>query len=134
MKKSLPHNGVYVRLGVSKVHGIGVFAIRNIPMGTAVFATDMIGGTAKGFIREKELKNVSTEIHKLYDDFCIIKKDKKGEKYYGPKNFNSLTVGWYLNCDKKYSNMRYENDDFVTTRWINKGEELLINYDTYSDR
>lgn len=27
---SLPHHRVYTRLGPSKIHGVGVFAIRNI--------------------------------------------------------------------------------------------------------
>merc|ERR1712086_862125 len=32
-------NSAYVRIGVSKVHGVGVIAIRDIPSGTNVFHT-----------------------------------------------------------------------------------------------
>ena len=38
----LPHEGVYVRLGLSALHGIGVFAIRPIPAGTDIFANDRV--------------------------------------------------------------------------------------------
>jgi hypothetical protein len=36
----LPHIGVFVRLKPSRLHGIGVFAIRDIPRGTYVFQPD----------------------------------------------------------------------------------------------
>lgn len=37
---TLPHHCVYARLGASKIHGVGVFAIMPIPKGTVVFAGD----------------------------------------------------------------------------------------------
>lgn len=39
----LPHFGVYTRLGRSKTHGVGVFAIRKIKRGTKVFGSDDAG-------------------------------------------------------------------------------------------
>ena len=67
---------------------------------------------------------------KLYDDFCII----KGNKYGCPINFNSLTVGWYLNESKENPNVRATNDyDFIAIRDIKKGEELTVDYSTFSD-
>ena len=38
----LPHEHVYVRLGASAIHGIGVIAIRHIPKGTNIFANDRV--------------------------------------------------------------------------------------------
>jgi hypothetical protein len=36
----LPHSGVYARLGISGIHGVGVFAITRIPKGTYIFPDD----------------------------------------------------------------------------------------------
>ena len=36
----LPHDGVWARIGVSKIHGVGAIAIRDIPRGTNVFPND----------------------------------------------------------------------------------------------
>lgn len=37
MKKGLPHQQVYTRLKPSKIHGVGVFAIRPIPKNTRLY-------------------------------------------------------------------------------------------------
>ena len=80
------HVGVYTRLQKSDRHGIGVFAILDIPEGTNVFA----GDTNK--VREIDridLSYVQPEIRQLYEDFCVW----KDGKIKGPTNFNNLTVG-----------------------------------------
>lgn len=117
----------YCRLKPSPLHGIGVFAIRDIPKGTNVFSGDngeMI------WIDKSEIKNADPEIQKLCEDFCVIKNGKYG----CPKNFNSLTIGWCLNESKKNPNMRCDkNYDLYSVRDIKKGEELTVDYSTYND-
>lgn len=126
--KELPHLGVYARLGPSQIHGIGVFAIKDIPKGTIIFESDK---SEVIWIDKKKFKDVEPEIRKLYDDFCII----KGDRYGCPKNFNSLTVEWYVNESKDNPNIEFsiEHEDFIALRDIKKGEELLVDYSTYSD-
>ena len=122
----LPHRDVFTRLGVSKIHGVGVFAIKNIPKGINVFSGDdeeMI------WIDKEDIEYAEPEIQKLYDDFCIIKDNKFG----CPKSFNQLTVGWYINSSNDPNVEIREDSNFYALRDINKGEELTSNYDTYSD-
>jgi hypothetical protein len=129
MEKDLPHCNVYARLGISKisgVKGIGVFAIKDIPQGTNIFYGD---DQKMVWIRKDEIKNTETEIKQLYDDFCIIKNNQFG----CPKNFNVLTVGWYLNNSNDPNVEIREGDNFYAMRDIKKGEELTSNYDSYSD-
>ncbi|PYJ84527.1 MAG: hypothetical protein DME22_12480 [Verrucomicrobia bacterium] len=38
--RTMPHEQVYARIGRSKIHGVGVFAIRDIPKGTKIFPDD----------------------------------------------------------------------------------------------
>lgn len=122
-----PHQGVYVRLRPSTLHGVGVFAICEIPPGTNLFPND------PGSLREldpKFLENDDPEIRQLYNDYCVL----SDGKWYGPSDFNNLTVGWYLNhssdpnvaCDIEFN--------FTTLRHIHKHEELTVDYRTYSER
>lgn len=128
--KNLPHKNVYTRLGISKINGVGVIALKNIKKGTNIFYGDE--DSKMVWIGKEKLKNLPIEIKRLYNDFCVTK--KKGNKIvYGcPLNFNMLTVAWYLN-DSDKPNV-YCGDDylFYALRDIKKGEELTVNYDSYS--
>jgi len=127
--EGMPHHGVYTRLRPSNIHGVGVFAIRDIPEGTRIFQDDDSELIWKKR-SELNLDELPQEIGSLYDQFCLIK--EKGETYGCPKSFNLMTVAWYLNhsktpnvgCDKDYM--------FFALRDIKKGEELTADYHTYN--
>jgi len=124
----LPHDNIYTRLQRSPIHGVGVFAIRDIPKETNVFGNDE---TEMVWIDIDTTSNIDSELKRLYADFCVAKNNKYG----CPKNFNMLTVGWYLNESKDNPNVRCtKNYDFITLRDIKKGEELTANYSTFSER
>jgi len=126
----MPHEEVYARIGRSKIHGVGVLAIRDIPKGTKIFPDDdsELIWKKKSALKLNELPE---EIGRLYNQFCLIK--DKGETYGSPKSFNLMTVAWYLNhsktpnvgCDKDYT--------FFALRDIKKGEELTADYHTYNE-
>ena len=129
-EQKMPHQGVYARIRSSKIHGVGVFAIRDIPKKTKLFQEDegeLIWMT-KG---ELNLNDLPDEIRLLYNQFCLIK--DKGQEYGCPESFNLMTVAWYLNhsktpnvgCDKDYA--------FYALRDIRKDEELTADYHTYNE-
>jgi hypothetical protein len=129
---TLPHVGAYTRLrtskidGVAKKGGVGVFAIREIPEGTNIFASD-----AGEMIEQdpKILDGLDPELRRLYEDFCVFKKGK----LLCPRNFNNLTVGWYLNHSEE-PNARCDNEyNFIAIRHIQAGEEITANYGTYGE-
>lgn len=104
-----------------------MFAIRSIPKGTYIFPDD---DEELVWIDKRELRQLSPEQRKLYEDFCII----KGDLYGCPRSFNKLTVAWYFN-ESATPNMASDSTyRFFATRNIKKGEELTVDYDTYSDR
>ena len=125
-KRRLPHDEVYARIGRSNIHGVGVIAITRIAKGTDLFPTDLGDLT---WVDKAELPD-SAALRRLYDDFCI----RKGSAYGCPRSLNELTVAWYLNhsdlpnvrCDATYR--------FFALRDIEDGEELTVDYTTYSDR
>jgi SET domain-containing protein len=127
-QSSIPHYGVYTRLRPSNIQpgGVGVFAIRAIPKGTDIFYGD---DDPMVWVRKDKTNRLAPEIKHLYEYFTII----KGNKYGCPKNFNQLTLSWYVNhskspnvgCDKEYK--------FYALRDIKKGEELTADYNTYNE-
>ncbi len=89
MAAKLPHEGVYVRLGVSAVHGIGVFAIRPIPAGTDIFANDAVPLVWVSKV-ELEQAGLTPAERAFYHDFGINHGDRIG----CPANFHNLTPGF----------------------------------------
>ena len=123
----LPHEGVYARLGASPIHGVGVFAIKDIPKGTYIFPDDddeMI------WIDKRALEKLSQDERKLYDDFCVI----HGNLYGCPRSFNKLTPAWYFNESQEPNVAADKEYRFFARRRIKRGEELTVTYDSYSDR
>ena len=119
-----PHYGVYARLGCSKIHGVGVFAIRPIKQGTFVFCGDD-AETIK--IKVADVTGLHPNIQKLYTDFCPT----EGNEYVCPENFNQLTVPWYLNHSDDPNMADNKSYQFYSLRDIAEGEELTSNYRTY---
>jgi SET domain-containing protein len=116
----------YTRLKCSDIHGVGVFAIRDIPKGVNPFRND---NSRMIWINKSEVLDVRPELKKLYHDFCVM----KGELIGCPENFDSLTVSWYLNHSKTPNVKCTEDYTFVTLKEIKEGEELLVDYSEYSD-
>ncbi|HEX8572285.1 MAG TPA: SET domain-containing protein [Allosphingosinicella sp.] len=131
MATKLPHEGVWVRLGRSEIDGIGVFAIRPIPKGTNIFANDRVPLV---WVESSELDQagLSEAERALYHDFGI----RRGGRIGCPANFNNLTPGWYLNEPEPGGRANVETDSnyaYTARRDIAEGEELTIDYETFSD-
>jgi len=122
----LPHFSVFVRLKPSRLHGIGVFAIRDIPKETYVFRGD---GDEMVWVKASVTKRLDKEVKKLYRDFCVLRDGNYG----CPRNFNLLTPAWYINHSAKPNLAADENLDFYSTRRIKTGEELTLSYKRHSD-
>lgn len=131
MTRKLPHEGVYVRLGVSPREGVGVFAIRPIPAGTDIFQNDTVEMV---WIERAELERarLSHQERLLYQAFGVARGDRIG----APVNFHNLTPGWYLNEPSPGEEPNVDVDEklhFRALRDIGEGEELLVRYASFSE-
>lgn len=129
MPPPLPHEGVYVRLGVSPIEGIGVFAIKPIPAGTDIFGNDKVEMV---WIERDRLRHLLPAERKLYDDFGI----RRGKRIGCPVNFHNLTPGWYCNEPAAGDPPNVEVDEqftFRAARNIAEGDELTIRYAEFSE-
>lgn len=128
MINELPHFGTYTRIKPSKEHGVGVFAIVDIPQNTPIFYGDENTPTKE--VPEHEIEQLPSEIRQLYIDFCPL----NNGIFTCPTNFNLLTPAWYLNCSEERPNVICKDGYiFYSSREIKAGEELLVDYSTYSE-
>jgi SET domain-containing protein len=127
MTDGTPHRGVYTRLGASPKHGIGVFAIRDIPAGISPFPDEPSPLVPVSIAAVEALADPA--LRQMYVDFCPL----VGGHYQAPSDFRLMSQSWYLNHADE-PNIRSGPDlVFVTARAILKGEELTSDYRTYSE-
>lgn len=124
---------VFVKLKPSRVHGVGVFAIRDIPANTNPFEI-WTGETGMYSLKEDDLKKLPRELY-------LHIKDMFGYGPDFPSNTDSyvkLTKGshwiyttpyYFINSNLEKFNL--DKDTFLTTKPIQEGEELLSNYGRY---
>jgi SET domain-containing protein len=125
-------NDIYCRIGVSKISGVGVIAIRDIPKGTDPFKTLSKEKEEIIELSKDDIKKVDTNVKKIIGDFFgnLNTYDVLAS---GPNNIN---VSFYMNHSDKpnidiieKTNSKYMG--FITNKNIKKGEELTINYSKY---
>jgi SET domain-containing protein len=119
---------VYCRLGISPVHGIGVFAIRDIPKGAKPL-TSLLKIKEFSFSK-KEISKLPTSVKKEVRMFCYYDKDE----YLIPSiGLNAMNMAFYMNHSKT-PNVKYlKNNDIVAIRKIKADEELFFDYDLAFD-
>ena len=125
-KRRAPHDGVYARIGTSRVHGVGVRAIRDIPRGTAVFRGE---SERVVWVSRAAIRRLPAALRRLYEDFGML----WGERIGVPPTLNMLTVGWYVNHSDRPNVEADDSGRFHALRRIRKGEELTADYRTFAD-
>ena len=125
-KKLLEHlqSEVYCKLGVSPIHGIGVFALRPIPKG--IYPLKSYLRIKEIDISKKLIKDLPKGVRQQIDTFCYYDKKKVSIPTIG---LNSFDMAVYLNHSKT-PNLRFKKAGvLVSLRDIAEGEELFIDYD-----
>ena len=126
MKRRSPHEGVYARIGRSRVHGVGVLGIRDIPAGTLVFLGESERIT---WVSRAAVRRLPAPVRSLYEDFGMV----WGDKLAVPPSLNMLSVGWYVNHSDRPNVEAGDDGRFRALRRIRKGEELTADYRTFVD-
>jgi len=124
----------YCRLKPSKIEGIGIFAIRDIPKGKNPFVG--IKNSKYHEFKMQELKKLDKEILKMIEDFFVIEKD--GTVNITENALNGMDISFFLNHSKNpnlkiYDDGKNDSYCFKATRKIAKGQELTIAYEDYDE-
>jgi len=124
---------IFVKLKPSKVDGVGVFAIRDIPKDTFLFET-WKGKSGYFPIKEKELQKLPKDLYNHIKDIFLYSPDFPNDT----NTYIQLTNGchwiyttpyYFVNSD--ISKFNIDKDTLKTTRDIKRGEEILSNYGRY---
>ena len=119
----------YCSFGVSKIHGIGVFAIRDIPVGTNPFPVVKPEKIIQ--LTEEDLELLPTEVVAKIKDIFV----RFNEVYHVyDLGLNCMGIKFHVNhsnnpniaVNKGVVTKGY--NPFITLRDIKKGEELFWNY------
>ena len=128
----------YVRLGVSKIAGVGVFAIRNIPVGTDPFPYFMKPRSKTVKLMKHEVETLPRPVREMVRDFFLPTGET--EVHVPAKGLNELDMSFYLNHNNVNPNVQLDDKDsqdgytpFVTSVPIACGEELTFDYNTGTD-
>ena len=126
--KDLQQN-TYVMIKPSLLHGIGVFAIRDIPKGTRDLFSQGVGEWIKLTIAEVEA--LPKHSRDLVENHCLFDEDH----YYVPDyGFKLVDLVVYLNhSDTPNVISINEGEYFEAIKDIAAGEELLLDYGTIVD-
>lgn len=117
----------WVQLAPSPVHGIGVFAIRDIPPGCrTLFAAPGQFQEEWVEVSKEEMQGLPTHAQALIENYCLFDE----EHYYVPQHgFKKIDLLVFLNHSVTPNVQSIDDGEyFETLRWVKKGEELLIDY------
>ena len=115
------NNEVWATIAPSKIHGVGVHAIRDIGKGQKLY---FFGGDGK-WIRT-ELKQLNPKVSKLIKQRWPIERD--GHPYYHP-NDDAFLVCFLNHSD----NPNYDKLTDTALRDIKEGAEITEDYGVYKD-
>ena len=120
----------YCQLQPSPIHGIGVFAIRDIPKARNPFKT-LTKYAAPGSVRvtDKELAVLPPQLAALIR--ALFVPTTEGKLYIPTCGLNVIYLDSYIN-HSPHPNLRTKDGvRFITTHRIREGEELTVDYRTY---
>jgi SET domain-containing protein len=116
--------GTYIMIKPSVLHGIGVFAIRDIPKGCRAMFSKNIGNWIK--VPKTDVDQLPKHAIDLVENYCLYDEEHYFIADYG---FKVMDLVNFLNhSDKPNIISIKDGEEFETLRDIKTGEELLINY------
>ena len=119
-------SSTYVMIKPSPLHGIGVFAIRDIPKGTKNIFSKGVGDWIK--VSKEEVDAFPQHSKDLIENHCLFDEDFYFIPDYG---FKLVDLVIYLNHSETPNVISLnDGEEFEAIRDIANGEELLVDYGT----
>jgi SET domain-containing protein len=112
-----------IKLGVSPIHGIGVFALVDIPAGTqGLFSPPAVWRA----VPLTELDVLAPVVRQHVETYCL---QDETNIYLPPHGLEVMDLVMYLNHSDTPNLQQLDGgSDFRTLRDVDAGEELLIDY------
>ena len=117
----------WARIKPSKIHGVGVFAVRKISSGTNLFPETKVNFE---FITWNQLGHVSPSIRKMIHDFFV---DNDFGFWCPDQSLNQLNLSFYLNHSTTPNCYHSEAGEIFAVKDISIGQELTLNYSDFDE-
>lgn len=117
-------NNTWVMIKPSGIHGIGVFAVRDIPKGCREIFSSEMGEWST--VPRNEVDALPQHARDIVQNYCLY----DNENYFVPaQGFKTMDLSLFLNHSDT-PNIISVNDGeyFETIREIKNGEELFVDY------
>lgn len=116
----------YIMLRPSALHGIGVFAIRDIPKGCRNMFSTGVGNWIK--VPRQDVDALPKHSRELVENFCLY---DEGNYFIPDYGFKLMDLSVYLNhADMPNIVSINDGEYFEAIHDIKEGEELLVDYGT----
>lgn len=114
----------WITLKPSTVHGIGVFALCDIPKGSQEIFSKGVGNWIT--LNIEDVESLPTHSREMVETYCLFDKDH----YYVPDyGFKVMDMVNYLNHSNEPNVISIHHGEiFEALRDIKAGEELFVNY------
>jgi SET domain-containing protein len=118
---------VFCRVAPSKIHGVGLFAVKRIPKGTDPFLNSLEDKYVEFTL--EDMKKLEPGIRKIVHDMSGFENNIYHVHAYG---FNIIHPLFFINHSKE-SNIVTKGLRYIASRDIEVGEELTVDYETFND-
>ena len=117
----------WARIKPSKIHGVGVFAVRKISSGTNLFPETKVNFD---FITWNQLGTVAPGVRKMIHDFFV---DNEFGFWCPDQSMNQLNLSFYLNHSTNPNCFHNESGEIFAIKDIPIGQELTLNYSDFEE-
>lgn len=129
-------NHVNVKLAPSSIHGVGIFALRDIEKGEKLFV-EWNGETGQYFLNEHEFNAFDEKVKEHLSQMFGYVKD--GEQIYKMSIVLNKNCHWIFKTPLHWVNScgidgepNLNRETLTTTKFIKAGEEILLMYGKYN--
>lgn len=116
------HNDIYCKLAPSPIHGVGVFALKDIPINTVIFRVNLKTIT----VDSKFLNRIHINVANYYNSMLLSNLSTIEIPETG---MSVIPTSYYLNhSEESNAKIDIENNLIVAKKNIYADEEVTINY------
>ena len=121
-------NEIWFRTRPSSIHGVGLFAIRDIPKGTDIMVEFDGEGKTEFSIEKDQMLDIHPNIKQLWIDHWAG--DDVWQHIYLPPNYKQVQVFYINHSDNPSGRLVSGNNhaQFITNKDIKEGEEIFSGY------
>ena len=128
-------NEIWFRTGPSSIHGVGLFAIRDIPKGTDIMVEFDGKGKTLFSVEKAKMQDIHPNVRQLWNDYWA--NDDIWQQIYLPPNYKQVHIFYINHSDNPNGHLvsfvqsslwKPHHAEFITNKDIKEGEEIYSDY------